>query len=115
MARRGKIHAPKRVQASHGDMDNSTFEGKKVEKGQRGSDHGLSVPVLPRKEVIQPHVLVRLPCYDFTPLAEVTLGALRRATSGTPHSVGVTGGVYNPRVHIHRGVADPRLLAIPTS
>jgi len=46
--------------------------------------------------VIQPHVLVRLPCYDFTPLAEVTLGALRRATSGTPHSVGVTGGVYNP-------------------
>ncbi len=53
-------------------------------------------PLLPRKEVIQPHVLVRLPCYDFTPLAEVTLGALRRATSGTPHSVGVTGGVYNP-------------------
>ena len=72
-------------------------------------------PVLPRKEVIQPQVLLRLPCYDFTPLAKVTLGALKRATSGTPHSVGVTGGVYNPRVHIHRGMADPRLLAIPTS
>jgi len=26
--------------------------------------------------VIQPQVLLRLPCYDFTPLAEVTLGAL---------------------------------------
>jgi ribosomal protein S6E (S10) len=36
MARRGKIHAPKRVQASHGDVDNSTLEGKKAEKGQRG-------------------------------------------------------------------------------
>ena len=31
---------------------------------------------LPKKEVIQPQVLLRLPCYDFTPLAEVTLGAL---------------------------------------
>ncbi len=34
------------------------------------------VRILPRKEVIQPQVLLRLPCYDFTPLAEVTLGAL---------------------------------------
>jgi hypothetical protein len=73
------------------------------------------VHVLPRKEVIQPQVLLRLPCYDFTPLAKVTLGALRRTTSGTPHSVGVTGGVYNPRVHIHRSMADLRLLAIPAS
>ena len=32
--------------------------------------------ILPRKEVIQPQVLLRLPCYDFTPLAEVTFGAL---------------------------------------
>ncbi len=71
--------------------------------------------LLPRKEVIQPQVLLRLPCYDFTPLAEVTLGAFKKATSGTPHSVGVTGGVYKARVHIHRSVADLRLLAIPAS
>ena len=30
---------------------------------------------LPRKEVIQPHLPVRLPCYDFTPLAPLTFGA----------------------------------------
>ena len=30
--------------------------------------------ILPRKEVIQPHVPVRLPCYDFTPLTNHTFG-----------------------------------------
>ena len=30
---------------------------------------------LPRKEVIQPHVPVRLPCYDFTPLTLPTFDA----------------------------------------
>ena len=30
---------------------------------------------LPRKEVIQPHVPVRLPCYDFTPLTLHTFDA----------------------------------------
>ncbi len=28
-----------------------------------------------RKEVIQPQVPLRLPCYDFTPIANHTLGA----------------------------------------
>ena len=37
------------------------------------------------------------------------------ATSGATHSHGVTGGVYKARERIHRGNADPRLLAIPTS
>ncbi len=32
----------------------------------------LRVPVLLRKEVIQPHLPVRLPCYDFTPIASPT-------------------------------------------
>jgi hypothetical protein len=36
-------------------------------------------------------------------------------TSGAPNSHGVTGGVYKARERIHRGVADPRLLAIPAS
>jgi hypothetical protein len=31
--------------------------------------------MLPRKEVIQPHLPVRLPCYDFTPLTLYTFGA----------------------------------------
>src|SRR3712207_7975800 len=52
--------------------------------------------VLLRKEVIHPHVPVRIPCYDFTPIANHTLGAsfpkVRPATSGATHSRGVTGG-----------------------
>ena len=28
-----------------------------------------------RKEVIQPHLPVRLPCYDFTPITDPTLDA----------------------------------------
>ena len=41
--------------------------------------------------------------------------AVRLPASGILHSHGVTGGVYKARERIHRGVADPRLLAIPTS
>ena len=71
------------------------------------------------KEVIQPQVPLRLPCYDFTPVMNhsvVTVPlAVRLATSGATHSHGVTGGVYKARERIHRDNADPRLLAIPTS
>jgi hypothetical protein len=71
------------------------------------------------KEVIQPHVPVRLPCYDFTPVINHTVGGVlpkvRLPTSGAINFHGVTGGVYKTRERIHRGIADPRLLAIPTS
>ena len=64
--------------------------------------------ILPRKEVIQPHVPVRLPCYDFTPITSFTFGgvllAVRLPTSGPPGSHGVTGGVYKARERIHRGM-----------
>ena len=63
---------------------------------------------LPRKEVIQPHVPVRLPCYDFTPLALHTFDAsplaVGPAASGADDSGGVTGGVYKARERIHRGM-----------
>ena len=59
-----------------------------------------------RKEVIQPHLPIRLPCYDFTPVtnpAVVTVPlAVRLATSGRTRSHGVTGGVYKTRERIHR-------------
>ena len=62
-------------------------------------------PFFHRKEVIQPHLPVRLPCYDFTPLTRRTFGTVpltvRLATSGTPNSDGVTGGVYKARERIH--------------
>ena len=71
------------------------------------------------KEVIQPQVPLRLPCYDFTPVIGHTvvsaLLAVKLPTSGAVNSHGVTGGVYKARERIHRGTADPRLLAIPTS
>ena len=59
-----------------------------------------------RKEVIQPQVPLRLPCYDFTPVMNLTVVtaplAVRLATSGETHSHGVTGGVYKARERIHR-------------
>ena len=61
-----------------------------------------------RKEVIQPHLPIRLPCYDFTPVMNPTvvsaLLAVRLPASGETHSHGVTGGVYKTRERIHRGV-----------
>ena len=61
-----------------------------------------------RKEVIQPHLPIRLPCYDFTPITGPTFGrallTVRLRTSGIPDSHGVTGGVYKARERIHRGM-----------
>jgi len=71
--------------------------------------------------VIQPQVPLRLPCYDFAPVTALAFGRLARVapvparTSGARSFHGVTGGVYKARERIHRGVADPRLLAIPAS
>ena len=69
-----------------------------------------------RKEVFQPHLPVRLPCYDLAPVTGIALGrSLRSRTSGTPGFHGLTGGVYKARERIHRAVADARLLANPAS
>ena len=72
-----------------------------------------------QKEVIQPHLPIRLPCYDFTPIANPTFdGSLPEVgppASGVADFRGVTGGVYKARERIHRSNADLRLLAIPTS
>ncbi len=72
-----------------------------------------------RKEVIQPQVPLRLPCYDFIPVTTHTLGhcllAVGSCTSGTNDFHDVTGGVYKARERIHGVVADTPLLAIPAS
>ena len=61
-----------------------------------------------RKEVIQPQVLLRLPCYDFTPIMNYTLDscplAVGSPASSATHSRDVTGGVYKARERIHRGI-----------
>ena len=73
-----------------------------------------------RKEVIQPHLPVRLPCYDLVLIASPTLDSSLPQGVGPPASGvtdfrDVTGGVYKARERIHRSVADLRLLATPTS
>jgi hypothetical protein len=71
-------------------------------------------PVLPRKEVIQPQLPLRLPCYDFTPITSPALAGCLQApvprppvsppASGVASFRGVTGGVYKARERIHRRV-----------
>ena len=69
-----------------------------------------------KKEVFQPHLPIRLPCYDLAPVTSFTLGgSLRLPALGTPSFHGLTGGVYKVRERIHRIIADIRLLAIPAS
>ena len=61
-----------------------------------------------RKEVIHPHVLVGIPCYDLTPIICPTLDgsllAVRPPASGITNSHGLTGGVYKARERIHRNI-----------
>ena len=67
----------------------------------------LRVPIA-QKEVIQPHLPIRLPCYDFTPVIGHTVAsaplAVRLPASGATNSHGVTGGVYKARERIHRDI-----------
>ena len=66
------------------------------------------LPYISRKEVIQPHLPIRLPCYDFTPVTNPAvvsaLLTVRLPTSGRTRSHGVTGGVYKTRERIHRDI-----------
>ena len=93
------------------------MSGKRNEDGGRSAPDmvSLNIPIdrevwrnILRKEVIQPQVPLRLPCYDFTPVAEPTvvscLLAVSTAPSGKANSHGVTGGVYKARERIHRGM-----------
>ena len=61
-----------------------------------------------RKEVIQPHLPIRLPCYDFTPIIGSTFDCcsltVSSQASGIPNSHGVTGGVYKARERIHGSI-----------
>ena len=72
------------------------------------AERSNAISSLFRKEVIQPQVLLRLPCYDFTPIMNYTLGgcplAVGSPTSSATHFRDVTGGVYKARERIHRGI-----------
>ena len=92
-------HPPNRAEAQR-----QMFIPRVALPDRRGS--GLAVSF--RKEVIQPQVPLRLPCYDLVPIAEFIFGAwllaVTSATSDAPHFRGLTGGVYKAQEHIHRGM-----------
>ena len=60
--------------------------------------------------MIQPHLPVRLPCYDFTPVADLTVAdcllAVSLSSLGKTNFHGVTGGVYKARERIHRDLTQ---------
>ena len=93
----------KRLQEVHKDLDPCTSAP-------------FAVRTDSKKEVFQPHLPVRLPCYDLAPVTTFALGRSSRSrTSGARGFHGLTGGVYKARERIHRAMADARLLANPTS
>ena len=115
-------HGPHETSSS-GPRSGRRFGSRSVCCRRRGNAPAAERPLqswsFPRKEVIQPHLPVRLPCYDFTPVTSPTFdGSLPRVgspASGVARFRGVTGGVYKARERIHPGVADPGLLATPPS
>ena len=84
----------KRIATGKIELDNSTVKNSLLD--------------FLRKEVIQPHLPIRLPCYDFTPVIGPTFDgsflSVRSPASGVTDSHGVTGGVYKTRERIHRSM-----------
>src|SRR5213593_239995 len=83
-----------------------SMESPAIEEIHRIETTNAGLSRLLRKEVIQPQVPLRLPCYDFTPITNHTLGtcllAVGAVTSGTAGFLCVTGGVYKARESIQR-------------
>ena len=93
----------------HEDDGNVLWSGRSTSDGQSKLIEGIGAfGQILRKEVIQPQVPLRLPCYDFTPVADPTvvscLLAVSALPSGETNSHGVTGGVYKAWERIHRGM-----------
>ena len=94
---------------SHACLNSMCFADRSLYRNQSAKRSRVSAMTFSlRKEVIQPQVLLRLPCYDFTPIMSCTLDgcllAVSTPASSTAHFRDVTGGVYKARERIHRGV-----------
>ena len=78
--------------------------GRRTRRIDHRNSRSLGVRLL-RKEVIQPQVPLRLPCYDFIPITTHTLDGSPLAdgppASGADGFHDVTGGVYKARERIH--------------
>ncbi len=103
-----RVQAPLRRIAFRWSPDWRHLCSKKHGKGHIGEPIVFQFHSFLRKEVIQPQVPLRLPCYDFTPVADPTvvscLLAVSALPSGRTNSHGVTGGVYKARERIHRSM-----------
>ena len=81
---------------------------KRFADGDAQDNPSIHLIFFHRKEVIQPQVPLRLPCYDFTPVTDPTVAGciltVSAPSSGRANSHGVTGGVYKARERIHRGM-----------
>ena len=106
-----RIPTPFKFQSKIGSDQPAEADRSKGSTYRRDTERCLRF--LHRKEVIQPQVPLRLPCYDFIPVTSFTLGSYD--TSGATGFHDVTGGVYKTRERIHAAVADAALLAIPAS
>ena len=95
-------------QARTRSAEKPNVPGREIRDGEPYSPKASRAPFSFRKEVIQPQVLLRLPCYDFTPIMSHTLStcllAVGTAISSTAHFRDVTGGVYKARERIHGAV-----------
>ena len=91
----------------HGSSTDTTVHQQVCPDRARGCGRTTEKTLL-RKEVIQPHLPVRLPCYDFTPITDPTFDgsflSVGPPASGVADFRGVTGGVYKARERIHPGV-----------
>ncbi len=100
-------------------IEQRELDGKRKRNEGGGCDEPLSIDrretdvsrlsgQILRKEVIQPQVPLRLPCYDFGPVADPTVAgcllAVSAPSSGKTNSHAVTGGVYKARERIHRSL-----------
>jgi hypothetical protein len=104
----GPIRAPA-VSVQERELQGSWINPIRLPEGKSAIAEGMGCHEFSfRKEVIQPQVLLRLPCYDFTPIMNYTLGgcslAVSSPTSSATHFRDVTGGVYKARERIHRGI-----------
>ena len=104
----GRLGLNRRVRDGNGCFPQAHRHQKSRVLNNSTVKHILSLLLLHRKEVIQPHLPIRLPCYDFTPVIRPAFGSssvsVRSLTSGVTDSHGVTGGVYKTRERIHRGI-----------
>ena len=115
--KRGRRQGAERQNTETRGSERSTSASVLLSKlGEETEGHRLA-PLIPvfrirfsesRKEVIQPQVPLRLPCYDFGPVADPTVAgcllAVSAPSSGKTNSHAVTGGVYKARERIHRSL-----------